>query len=133
MHKLSRKKNENFKFVFPLKIEINKTFDFMKFEKSNLKCPFCGTEFKKTKGKPLCSLYIISIAFYQCEFNYDNYIIWEDFKTDNKVLFINRHICRIFSEDDDLLDKIKRSGDFFAPIYLKTLDFNISLKKIFDN
>ena len=129
------KNNENFKFVFPLKLEINKTIDFMKFEKNILKCPFCGTEFKKIKGKrlPLLSIYIISMAFYQCEFNYDNYLIWGDFKTDNKELFINRNICRVNYEDDDLLNKINKSDIFFAFVYLKELDFNITLKKIFDN
>ena len=105
----------------------------MKFEKNVLKCPFCGTEFKITKGKPLLSIYIISMAFYQCQFNYDNYLIWGDFKTDNKELFINRNICRVYCEDDDLLAKIKKSFNFFTPVYLKELDFNITLKKIFDN
>jgi hypothetical protein len=127
------KNNENFKFVFPLKLEINKTIDFMKFEKNVLKCPFCGSEFKITKGKKLLPIYIISMAFYQCEFNYDNYLIWGDFKTDNKELFINRNICRVYCEDDDLLAKIKKSDNFFKFVYLKKLDFNITLKKIFDN
>lgn len=119
--------NENFKFVFPLKLEINKTIDFVKFERNVLNCPFCGIKYSRYKGK-LYSIYIISLAFYQCEFNYDNYLIWDDFKTGNKELFINRNICHVSFKEDDLLNTIKNNEKFNLS-YHSNLDFNITLKK----
>jgi hypothetical protein len=129
--------DENFKFVFPLELELNKLIGFVNFKKLNLKCPVCGTEYniiKEGKGKkPLYSIYVIDIIFCQCEFNYDNDILWEDWKTDNKEEYIKSSIVKV----DDLLEQIrdrKNIGFDFVPfIYIQNFNFILILKKIFDN
>ena len=42
--------NENFKFVFPLKLELNKTFQDIIKQNNEINCPFCGINNKKKKG-----------------------------------------------------------------------------------
>ena len=127
-----KKDNENFKFVFPLKLEINKEFYFMKIDKNILNCPFCGTEHKKRIGK-LYSIYIISVAFYQCVFIYDDDIIWPCNWTDNKELFINKKIYYIDYKKDDLLNEIEKRKDFEIVSYIGNLLFKITLIKIYDD
>ena len=125
-----KKDDEKFKFVFPLKLEINKKFDFnfRKKDKNFLNCPFCGIEYKKRIGE-LNSIYIISVAFYQCEFNYDDGIIWPCYKTDNKELFINRKIYDIDYKKDDLLNEIEKRKDFDICIF----KIKITLLDIYDD
>ncbi len=109
----------------------------MNFKKLNFKCPVCGTEYniiKEGKGKkPLCSIYVIDIIFYQCKCNYDNDILSEDWKTDNKEEYIKSSIVKV----DDLLEQIrdrKNIGFDFVPfIYIQNFGFALTLKKIFDN
>ena len=117
---------ENFKFVFPLKLELNKTFKDIIKQNNEINCPFCGINNKKKK---LYIIYIISLAFYQCEFNYDNDSRWIDFQTDNKEQFINRSIWNV----DYLLNKIKDNENFSILTYIGKFDFTITLKKIFDD
>ena len=69
------------------------------------------------------------MAFYQCEFNYDNHSTWIDFQTDNKEQFINRTIWSV----NNLLNKIKNNENFSILTYISKFDFTITLKKIFDD
>ncbi len=115
--------NENFKFVFPLELELNKAFDIIWIQKNEINCLFCGIDGRIIKDK--CYIYIISLAFYQCEFNIDNDINWMDFKTDNKELFMRKKMCN----EDDLLNKKEKNEKKILEYYLKKLDFKVNLKK----
>ena len=132
--------DENFKFVFPLKLELNKPieFTFTNFKEYNLKCPVCGTEYnmiKEGKGiKPYCSIYVIDIIFYQCEINYDNHTLWMDWETDNKEEYIKKSIVKVDVLLEQIKDRKNMSLDFVPVIYFqKNFNFILTLKEIFDN
>ena len=122
--------NENFKFVIPLKLELGKTFEIIgKFYEIN--CPFCGID-NKTKMDKLYNIYIIRLAFYQCGFNIDNDLMWLDFETDNKELFISETICN----EDNLIKKIENNEN--SPRlnrlnYIGNLNFKLTLLNIYDD
>ena len=119
--------NEDFKFVFPLKLELGKTYIIWE-HKNEIICPFCGIDNKIKTGK-LDNIYIVSLVFYQCQFYIDNDLMWTDYMTNNKELFKKQRI--IFSEDD-LLNTIKNNKNFIWT-YLDKLCYKITLEYIFDD
>ena len=119
--------NEYFKFVFPLKLELDKTSKIWE-HKNEIICPFCGID-NKIRTDKLYNIYIVSLVFYQCQFYIDNDLMWRDYMTDNKELFIKQRI--IFSEDD-LLNTIKNDKNFFWT-YADKLTYKITLEYIFDD
>ena len=119
--------NEYFKFVFPLKLELDKTSKIWE-HKNEIICPFCGID-NKIRTDKLYNIYIVSLVFYQCQFYIDNDLMWRDYMTNNKELFIKQRI--IFSEDD-LLNTIKNDKNFFWT-YADKLTYKITLEYIFDD
>ena len=119
--------NEDFKFVFPLKLELGKTYIIWE-HKNEIICPFCGIDNKIKTGK-LDNIYIVSLVFYQCGFYIDNDLMWMVFNTDEKEQIIK---YRVIFDENDLLNQIKNNKNFIFN-YFNKLCPKIKLNYIIDD